>query len=163
MKDYTDIQRLFKEDETLKKLYKQQESLQEKIKQRKIRVAQDKQIVTECLEGLTCDDHNKHLSISGVIAGSEMLIAWKGYKTSKKEFNTYACSDGTEKIEAFDCPYCGIVLGTYHVEPYKLKSKSLRQQGAKAGYFIKCSVCDTLIGAGAKGAFGEIKLTGKTA
>ncbi len=158
MGNHEAIKQVLNEDEALKRLYQQIEKLQAKIKKRKIKIAKDKHIIAASLNRLTCLDHNKKLKISGVVEGSDTIIAWQGYKTKKAEFNTYACNTSIEKVEAYDCPDCGIVLGKYAIEVYKLKSKSLRQKGATAGYFIKCSICDNLLGFGAQGAFVKVKI-----
>lgn len=159
MKENKSIKQLFSEDEALTKLCQQAEKLQKKIKERKIKTAQANHIVTKSLRGVTCIEHDEHLNVSGVVEGSETIIAWQGYTTDKKQFETYACADSTEKVEAYDCPECGIVLGKYTSEAYKLKSQSLKQQGVVAGYFIRCSVCGTLIGFGAQGAFAKVTIT----
>jgi len=159
MEDYKSISQLYKEDETLKQLFDQQEKLEALIKKRKIQIAHNRHIVADSLQGLTCNDHDNKLEISGLVEGSATIIEWKNYSTDKKAFNTYACSESSEKVEAYDCPECGIVLGLYHVETYRIRSKSLKQKGAAAGYFIRCSVCDTLIGYGAQSAFGKVDLT----
>ena len=152
------MQQIYKNDATLQKLYEQEKKLQERIKKRKIKIAKHRQVVSASVKKLRCREHDKRLKVSGSVDGSDIIIAWQGYRIDAKEFYTYACGDSTDRVEAYDCPACGVVLGTYQVEAYKLKSQSLRQKGARAGYFIKCAVCDTLIGFGARGAFGEVQI-----
>ena len=82
MEDYKSISQLYKEDETLKRLYEQQEKLEERIKKRKIHIAQNKHIVADSLAGLTCDDHDNKLEISGIVEGSETIV--KGEAKKKK-------------------------------------------------------------------------------
>ncbi len=158
MKNAQSIQQLYKDDETLRILHQQEAKIQDRIKKRKIRIAKAEHVVMEPATDPVCDEHDKKLEVSGVVDGSEIIIAWSMYDTDKQVFNTYSCSDCSDKVEAYDCPECGIVLGRYTVDAYKLKSKSLKKMGAKAGYFIRCSVCDSLIGFGATGPYGAVAI-----
>ncbi|MEI6124992.1 MAG: hypothetical protein WCQ99_00420 [Pseudomonadota bacterium] len=158
MKENTSLEQLYQEDAVLIKLCQQAERLQKKIKARKTTLARKHHIVIKSLKGIKCIEHDELLAVSGIVKGSETIIDWQGYTTDKKELKTYACADSAETVEAYDCPVCGIVLGKYSIEAYKLTSISLKQKGLIAGYFIKCSVCGTLIGFGTQGAFTEVTI-----
>lgn len=157
-KDFASLTTFYKNDAALRKLEAAMERLQDRMRKRKILIARKHGFIGRSIKRLRCLEHGGKLTVSGAVEGSETIISWMEYKTTKKEFNTYACRESAHRVEAYDCPVCGVVLGEYTVETYKLKSKSLKQQGAVAGAFIKCSVCGTLLGYGAEGAFSKVKI-----
>jgi len=156
--DCTSLAKLYQDDAVLRKLDAAVEKLQERVKKRKILIARKNGFIGKSSKRLRCLEHGGKLAVSGAVEGSDTIISWMEYTTAHKEFNTYACAESAHRVEAYDCPVCGVVLGEYAVETYKLKSKSLKQQGAVAGSFITCSVCGTLIGYGAEGAFSKVKI-----
>ena len=117
-------------------------------------------LIVNSIDKLTCKIHpDTAFRKIDIINGSESWIN-KYDKKYKEGLNIYQCKecsknkDIKEKSKAYDCPYCGIVLGKFKTIDYFYKKEQLEKEynqvipptGLSDGLEYYCRICGTELG-----------------
>lgn len=118
---------------------------QSKIKLKKIELGKQRGEVFDSIDDVVCEHHpGSKLKMVTVIPES---WGFTGPKSKGKALNVYECETCIEEkqnisTKAYDCPFCGIVLGNYVTKDINFSRPGMKRVGQD--YY--CKICDTKLG-----------------